>query len=91
VTDDDQVCRWFAKVTEPQLTIYNQRMNDAAAYRNTPRWDRERAKASQEFHDSVNEARELYAAAMADLETNGEVSETTWDDMGAFEKKPLTA
>ncbi len=86
MTDDDCICKWFAAVTKPQLAIYNERMNDAAPYRNSPRWDRLRAKASQEFHDSTNEARELYEMAMFDLDTLGEVSEALWERMGEFEK-----
>jgi hypothetical protein len=87
MTDDDRVCKWFARVTQPQLVVYNERMNDAAPYRNSPRWDRERAKASAEFHDSTNSARELYNAAMAELETLGEISEYVWEEMGEFEKR----
>lgn len=77
ITDEEFMGRWFAKVTKPQLANYNQRMADAAPYRNSPRWERERDFASRHFQYETTEARQLYQRAMADLEVFGEVSEET--------------
>jgi hypothetical protein len=77
ITDTELMGRWFAKVTQPQLTRYNQRMSDAAPYRNSPRWNREREFAQRHFRYETCEARQLYERAMADLEVFGEVSEET--------------
>lgn len=77
ITDEEFMGRWFAKVTKPQLANYNQRMADAAPYRNSPRWERERDFASRHFQNETTEARQLYQRAMADLEAFGEVSEET--------------
>ena len=75
MTDEEFMGKWFSSVTKPQLAQYNARMSDARAYRGSPRWDREREVAQQEFHDSTETARALYNLAMADLEALGEVSE----------------
>jgi hypothetical protein len=74
-TDVEFLGRWFAEVTKPQLARYNERMSDARAYRNTPRWTRERSKAQNEFHATTAEARRLYELAIAEIEAIGEVSE----------------
>jgi hypothetical protein len=74
-TDTEFLGRWFAEVTKPQLARYNERMANAVAYRNTPRWTRERSKAQNEFQATTAEARRLYELAIADIETLGEVSE----------------
>lgn len=77
ITDEEFMGRWFTKVTKPQLATYNQRMSDAAPYRNSPKWERMRDHASRHFKYETTEARQLYERAMADLETFGEVSEET--------------
>ncbi len=77
MTDEEQMGKWFSKVTQPQLTRYNQRMADAAPYRNSPRWERLRVAAQNEFHISVAEARALYETAMAELFGLGEITEET--------------
>lgn len=77
ISDTEFMAKWFAKVTLPQLTRYNQRMSDAAPYRNSPRWNRERDFASRHFQYETCEARQLYERAMSDLEVFGEVSEET--------------
>lgn len=74
-TDTEFLGRWFAQVTKPQHARYNQRMADAAPYRNSPRWSRERMSAQREFHEDTQAARALYERAIADMETLGEVSE----------------
>lgn len=77
MTDSEFMGRWFSDVTKPQLAQYNARMSDAAPYRNSPRWNREREAAQREFHDTTAIARILYERAMDDLEALGEVSEET--------------
>jgi len=69
--------RWFNDLTKPQLARYNQRMADAAPYRNSPRWERERLFAQREYHETTFEARRVYELAMQDLATLGEISEAT--------------
>lgn len=76
-TDEEFMGRWFARVTKPQLATYNRRMADAAPYRNSPRWNRERELAQRHFQYETCEARQLYERAMSDLEVFGEVSEET--------------
>ena len=77
MTDSEFMAKWFADVTKPQLAVYNQRMSDAAPYRNSPRWERTRQFAQRQFNATTTEARQLYERAMADLEAFGEVSEET--------------
>jgi hypothetical protein len=74
-TDTEFLGRWFAAVTRPQLARYNERMADARPYQHSPRWNRERSKAQNEFHATTAEARRLYELAIADIEALGEVSE----------------
>jgi hypothetical protein len=76
-SDTEFMGRWFAQVTKPQLARYNQRMADAAPYRNSPKWARTREFAQRQFNYETTEARQLYEHAMADLEAFGEVSEET--------------
>jgi hypothetical protein len=76
-TDTEFMGRWFAKATKPQLAKYNERMADAAPYRNSPKWNRMREFAQRMFNAETTEARQLYERAMADLEAFGEVSEET--------------
>ncbi len=85
MTDEEFMGRWFSRVTKPQLAQYNQRMNDAAPYRNSPRWERERAAAQNEFHHSVANARELYELAMSELIALGEITEETNYSLTQFE------
>lgn len=75
ISDTEFLGLWFFKVTEPQHVRYNQRMADAAPYRNSPRWTRERMAAQREFHEDTQGARALYERAIADMEALGEVSE----------------
>lgn len=77
MNDSEFMGKWFASVTEPQHVRYNQRMADAAPYRNSPRWARARAFAQREFHETTAEARKLYELAMDELEALGELSEDT--------------
>lgn len=76
-TDTEFMGRWFAEATKPQLAKYNQRMADAAPYRNSPKWARTREFAQRQFTYETTKARQLYERAMADLEAFGEVSEET--------------
>jgi hypothetical protein len=69
--------RWFADLTKPQLARYHQRMADVAPYRDSPRWERERLFANQEFVEGTAEARRVYDLAMHDLMATGEISEAT--------------
>ena len=69
--------QWFAALTKPQLARYNQRMADVAPYKDSPRWERERLFANQEFVEGTAEARRVYELAMRDLMTTGEISEAT--------------
>lgn len=85
MTDEEAMGRWFCKVTQPQLTKYSQRMADAAPYRNSPRWNRERDFASRHFQYETCEARQLYERAMADLEAFGEVSDETDELLRAYQ------
>ena len=94
MTDSEAMGKWFIRVTQPQLAKYNRRMADAAPYRNSPRWARERQFASRHFTYETTKARQLYERAMADLEALGEISEET-DDLltrfGVEEVKQLQA
>ena len=86
MTDAEYQGRWFARVTRPQLAIYNERMADALPYRSSPRWERIRAAAQNEFQETTQGARNLYERAMADLEAFGEVSEETNEAMDRFKR-----
>lgn len=77
MTDTEFMGKWFASVTQPQHVRYNQRLADAAPYRNSPRWARARAFAQREFHESTAEARKLYELAMDELEALGEITDQT--------------
>lgn len=77
MTDSEFMAKWFARATKPQQDRYNQRMADAAPYRNSPKWERMRTFAQLHFGYETTEARQLYERAMADLEVFGEVSEET--------------
>jgi len=77
MSDSEFMGKWFAEVTQPQHVRYNQRMADAAPYRNSPRWARARTFAQREFHESTAEARRLYEQAMDEMEALGEISEET--------------
>ena len=89
ISDEEFMGRWFSRVTKPQLAVYNQRMSDAAPYRNAPRWERARAAAQNEFQITTKEVRDLYERGMADLMTLGEVSEESNDALTAFENIKL--
>jgi hypothetical protein len=86
MTDAEYQGHWFARVTKPQLAVYNERMAVAYAYQNSPRWERIRAAAHKEFQETTQGARVLYERAMADLEAFGEVSEETYEAMDRFER-----
>ena len=77
MNDTEFMGKWFADVTKPQLAHYNERMADAAPYKNSPRWARARATAQREFHESTAEARRLYELAMDEMEAICEISEET--------------
>jgi hypothetical protein len=77
MTDTEFMGKWFAEVTQPQHVHYNQRMADAAPYRNSPRWARARSFAQREFHEATADARKVYEQAMDELEALGEISEET--------------
>lgn len=77
ITDEEFAGRWFADLTKPQRAKYNQRMSDAASYRNSPRWERERLFATQEYEITTVEAGRVYQMAMHDLMVLGEISEAT--------------
>lgn len=91
ISDEEFMGRWFSRVTKPQLANYNQRMADAAPYRNSPKWNRMREFASQQFEYETVEARQLYERAMADLEALGEVSEETDAVLTQFEVTKIFA
>lgn len=84
MTDETLMARWFIQASHPHLNRYNQRMADAAPYRNAPRWERERAAALDEYTKATSEAASLYRDAMFDLEKMGEISETTNDLLTQF-------
>ena len=89
MTDSDFMAKWFVNVTKPQSANYNRRMADAAPYRNSPRWSREREFASRHFQYETCESRQLYERAMADLEAFGEVTEETDELLTAFQKQAV--
>jgi hypothetical protein len=76
-TDEEFAGQWFAALTKPQLAKYNRRLADAAPYRNSPRWERERQAALREYEITTVEAKRVYQMAMADLATLGEISDAT--------------
>jgi hypothetical protein len=67
----------YGRLIRPQIDRYNQRMADAAPYKDSPRWDRMKADAYAEFFRTTVEAVKLYAMALHDLETIGVISEAT--------------
>lgn len=77
MNDEQRLNDWFKAQTAPQLAIYNRTMADILPYRNSPRWDRERAAAQRQFEDTVSDAAVIYARAMSDLDVFGEITETT--------------
>jgi hypothetical protein len=85
MTDEESLGRWFARVSQPQLAVYNFRMHLASAYRNTPKWERMRADAQKEFAESTNDARKLYEAAISDLQNFDEIGEALDAEMTQFE------
>lgn len=88
-TDTEFMGRWFTEATKPQLATYNQRMSDAAPYRNSPKWERMRDHAQRHFRYETTEARQLYERGMADLEAFGELSEETDELLAAFDRRPV--
>jgi len=86
MTDAEYQGRWFAKMTRPQLAVYNTKMANALPYRSSLRWEHIRAAAQNEFQETTQGARDLYERAMADLEAFGEVSEETNEAMDRFER-----
>lgn len=85
ISDEEFMGRWFSRVTKPQLAVYNQRMSDAAPYRNSPRWERARLAAQNEFQITTKAARDLYENAMSELIGLGEITESTDELLTAFE------
>ena len=69
--------RWFADLVKPQTARFNQRMAEIAPYKDSPRWEREKIAAERRFYDTTFEARRVYALALRDLKTTGEISEAT--------------
>lgn len=90
-SDTEYMGRWFARVTKPQLARYNERMRDAFPYMNTPKWDRLRQAAHNEFEQTTTSARLLYERAMADLAAWDEISEETDEALTAFERGEVFA
>ena len=72
---EEHAGRWFSDLTRPQLAEYNARMSVAAAYRGSPRWDREYASAQREWEATTSDARRVYDMALRDLMTCGEIGE----------------
>lgn len=70
--------KWFSSLTKPQSARFNQRMADAAPYKNSPRWDREKIAAEREFHETTPEARRICELVMQDMMVLGEPSEATF-------------
>ena len=78
-----QAGRWFNSATTAQLARFNDRMAVAAAYKGSPRWDRERDAAHREFSETTAAASALYEETVRELVLNGEVSEELayrWDE-----------
>jgi hypothetical protein len=78
MTDSERAAVEYGKLIKPQLAQYNRRMADAAPYRNSPRWERLRESAMDEFHASTVDAVKWYVLAMQDMEVLGEITESTW-------------
>ncbi len=72
-----EASRWFNDLTKPQTARFNDRMAVAAAYKGAPRWDREKAFAEREFHETTPEARRVCELVFQDMMTLSEVSEAT--------------
>ncbi|MGY3535380.1 hypothetical protein [Bradyrhizobium sp. USDA 4452] len=76
---------WYFKTsTTQQQARYADRMSVAAAYKGSPRWDREREAAQKEFTETTAAASELCTETMHELMTIGEVSEALsyrWDEL----------
>lgn len=91
MTDEESMGRWFTRQTKPQLATYNERMSDAAPYRGSPRWERARVSAQNEFRENTASARYLYEMAMSDLRLFGELTDATNDAIAAFDEDQLIA
>lgn len=91
ISDTQFLTDWFFGVTKQQHHRYNQRMADAAPYRNSPRWSRERMAAQREYYEDTQPARVIYERAMADWEAMGQVSDAVEWSMTQFEAGKLMA
>jgi len=75
---------YFTDATKAQLALYNERLAVAAAYKGAPKWDRFRDAADREFKATTSAAAELCELTLAELLTDGEVSEALsyrWDEL----------
>lgn len=80
----DEARAYFDAATIPARTAYRERMADLAPYKNSPRWERERAAAKFRYSRDTAVAEALYEKTLAELTGTGEISEATsyaWDEL----------
>lgn len=77
--------RWFDNATKPQLEAYRERMDYIRAWKDSPRWERDRDDAAAKFKADTAVARALYERTLAELLSNGEISEEVADAWEALE------
>jgi hypothetical protein len=69
--------RYFWPLVRKQKQRFSEHVHAIAPLIGTPRWDREKAKIDREWKETTADAERVYLMALTDLDTTGEVSETT--------------
>lgn len=75
---------YFDAATVPARAAFRERMADLRPYKDSPRWERERAAAKFRFSRDTAVAEALYEKTLAELIADGEISEATsyaWDEL----------
>ena len=74
--------RYFFNATQPQHQAFRDRMAYIAAWKGSPRWERDRDAAKAKFREDTAVARELCDRTFNELMESGEISEelsAAWD------------
>ncbi len=76
----------YYKAVVGPLAVYRQTMQDIAAYKGAPKWDRMKAEAQRVYREATAEAFNLFLRSFEELMRDGEESEETsalWDALFA--------
>lgn len=81
--------RYFADATKDQKAEFDARMAYISAWKDSPRWERDRDAAKAKFESDTAAARALHDRSFEEMKQDGEISQETIDAWEALQSPQI--